>query len=205
MPQDRVDLEKRLRVARPSDVVKGALFNGVCAAIQSLALDDPAARQLLVRHRKAHWREFTDHPVADYLNLVIDAAEVLEPRFGGAVPALRAVGAAGGRAFLASLVGRLAVRAVANRDPIDVLSHAPAVYGASASYGKRWFTRINDRTGIFHCREDFLPPDYHVGLLPEGVQVNGHRVRIEANVFDLLGADYRVTWDGSPPERAQTT
>jgi uncharacterized protein (TIGR02265 family) len=199
MPQDRVDLEKRLRVIRPTDTVKGSLFNGICAALQSMAPEDPVARQLVARHRKTHWSELTDHPVADYLTLVIDAAEVLEPRFGGPVQALRAVGAVGGRAFLGSLIGRLAVRAVANQDPIDVLSHAPRLYGASASYGNRWFTRVSDRVGIFHCHRDFLPPDYHVGLVPEGAQVNGHRVQIEANVYDLLDADYRVTWDGRPP------
>ncbi len=198
MPQDRVDLEKRLRLAKPTDSVKGSLFNGICAALERTYPDDGQARELVRRLRKPFWMEFADHPVAGYLNLVIEAADLLEPRFGGPVSALRAIGAVGGQAFLGSLVGKLAVRTVAHKAPIDVLSYAPAVYGPSASYGKRWFTRVSEREGIFHCRGDFLPPDYHVGVVTEGVQINGHRVRVEAKVLDLLDADYRVTWDGRP-------
>ena len=199
MPQDRVDLEKRLAMAKATDVVKGSLFNGVCAALDKMAPDHPRTKELVAQNRKAFWEEFTDHPVSAYLQLVIDAAEVVEPRYGGAVPALRAIGAAGGRAFLSSVVGRLAVRMVGGKAPIDILSYAPAVYGPSASYGKRWFTRTSATVGTFHCRQEFLPPNYHVGLLPEGVQINGHRVTVEAQVLHLLDADYRVTWDGQPP------
>jgi uncharacterized protein (TIGR02265 family) len=202
MPQDRVDLEKRLQVAKATDVVKGSLFNGVCAELGRLAPDHPRVKEIRAQHQKAFWMEFTDHPVADYLKLVVDAAEAVEPRFGGATPALQAIGAAGGRAFLSSVVGRLAVRMVVNKAPIDILSYAPAVYGPSASYGKRWFTRVSDREGIFHCRQEFLPPAYHVGLLPEGVQTNGHKVTVEAKVLDLLDADYVVRWDGQPPVKA---
>ena len=203
MPQDRVDLEKRLRLIRPTDTVKGSLFNGICAALQSMAPEDPVARQLVARHRKAHWSELADHPVADYLTLVIDAAEVLEPRFGGPVQALRAVGAVGGRAFLGSLIGRLAVRAVANQDPMTSSATPPGSTGrrpATATAG----SPASATASASSTATATSSPDYHVGLVPEGAQVNGHRVQIEANVFDLLDADYRVTWDGRPPVTLRT-
>jgi uncharacterized protein (TIGR02265 family) len=200
MPQDRRDLERRLERARPSDCVKGSLFNGICAAVERTVPPGPAVADLCKRYRKPFWLELSDHSVASYLNLIFEAADMLEARSpGGPAAALRAVGAAGGRAFLDSLVGRLAVRAVAKKTPIEVLEYAPSVYGPSATYGKRWVTRVTDREGIFHCRGDFLPPAYHLGVLPEGVGVNGHAVRVEAKVIDLLDADYRVTWDGQPP------
>jgi uncharacterized protein (TIGR02265 family) len=201
MPQDRVDLEKRLQRAKPTDCVKGSLFNGICAAVERMVPESPRARELVLKNRKPFWMELSDHPVASYLTLIIEAADLLEPRIGGSAPTLRAIGRAGAQAFLGSLVGRLAVRTVSSRAPIEVLSYAPAVYGPSASYGKRWFTRVSDREGIFHCRGDFLFPEYHVGVVTEGVQVNGHRVRVEAKVLDLLDADYRVVWDGQPPQR----
>jgi uncharacterized protein (TIGR02265 family) len=204
MPQDRRDLENRLGRAKPTDCVKGSLFNGICAAMERKMPDSAEVSALVRKYRKPFWSELSDHPVSNYLNFVIDAAELLEPRLGGGpVPALRAIGAAGGQAFLNSLVGRLAVRTVSSKAPIEVLSYAPAVYAPSANYGKRWFTRVTEREGIFHCRGDFMPPDYHVGLLPEGVQVNGHRVRVEAKILDLLDADYRVVWDGQPPHKGK--
>jgi uncharacterized protein (TIGR02265 family) len=200
MPQDRRDLESRIRRTRPSDCVKGSLFNGICAAVERAVPAGPALTELLQKYRKPFWLEVSDHSVASYLNLIVDAADLLEPRLtGGPTAAIRAIGAAGGRAYLDSLVGRLAVRAVANKTPIEVLSYAPSVYGPSATYGKRWFTRVSEREGLFHCRGDFLPPGYHLGVLPEGVGVNGHRVQIEVKVLDLLDADYRILWDGQPP------
>jgi uncharacterized protein (TIGR02265 family) len=199
MPQDRRDLESRLRRARPTDCVKGSLFNGICAAIDKALPGNPGAAELAKKYRKPFYLELSDYPVAGYLNLVIDAAELLETRLGGPVLALRAVGAAGGRSFLDSLVGRLAVRTVARKTPIEVLSYAPSVYAPSANYGKRWFTRVSEREGIFHTRGDFLPPGYHEGVLPEGCGVNGHRVQVETKIIDLLDADYRVVWDGQPP------
>jgi uncharacterized protein (TIGR02265 family) len=200
MPQDRRDLENRIRRSKATDCVKGSLFNGICAAVERMLPNNPDAKELIKKYRKPFWMELSDQTVASYLNLVADTADLIELRLaGGPVAAIRAVGAMGGQAFLNSLVGRLALRTVASKAPIEVLSYAPAVYGPSANYGKRWFTRVSEREGIFHCRGDFMPPDYHVGLLPEGVQVNGHRVHVEAKVFDLLDADYRVVWDGQPP------
>lgn len=200
MPQDRRDLDNRIRRARPSDCVKGSLFNGICSAVERTVPGSPLVTELVRKYRKPFWQELSDHSVASYLHLIMDAADILETRAAGSPSAaLRAVGAAGGRAFLDSLVGRLAVRAIPNKTPIDILSYAPSVYAPSATYGKRWFTRVSEREGIFHCRGDFLPPGYHLGVLPEGCGLNGHRVQVDAKVLDLLDADYRVVWDGQPP------
>jgi uncharacterized protein (TIGR02265 family) len=199
MPQDRGDLEKRLAAATPKDVVKGSLINGVCATIERLAPDDPRQRELVKRYRKPLWMEFTDHPVAEFLNVASEAADLVEARYGTPAKSLQAIGAGAARAFLESVVGRLAVRMVSGKQPIDILSYGPAVYAPTTSYGKRWFTRVSDREGIFHARQEFMPPDYHLGVLPTGVQINHHAVKIEAKVLNLLDADYVVTWDGGLP------
>jgi uncharacterized protein (TIGR02265 family) len=183
-------------------VVKGSLINGICSTLERLAPNDPRQRELVQRYRKPVWMELTSHPVAEFLTLAFDAADLVEPRFGSPAKALQAIGAGAGRAFLDSVVGRMAVLIVAGKKPIDILAYAPAVYAPTTTYGKRWFSRVSETVGIFHMRQEFMPADYHLGVLPEGVQTNHHRVIIEAEVLDLLDADYRVTWDGAPPSRA---
>jgi uncharacterized protein (TIGR02265 family) len=199
MPQDRVDFENRIRVASPKDTVKGSFLNGICHTLEKLLPGDPRQKELVRRYRKPLWMEFTDHPVTEFLALTYDGAELVEGLFQSPALAMQSLGRGAGRGFLESVVGRIAVRLASGKDPVDILAYGPATYAPGATYGKRWFTRNGPTQGTFHMRNDFMPPDYHLGVLPEGVGINGHSTRIEARVLGLLDADYVVTWDGKPP------
>lgn len=204
MPVDRKDLQARLAVATEKDTVKGSLINGVCGGLERMLGAEPRAKALLARHRKPLWMEFTNHPVQEFLTLVHDAADLLEPLVGDPQRAITQVGSAAGQAFLDSVVGRVAVKLAAGKEPIDILAYGPATYAPSASYGERTFERISRTQGIFKMRREFMPPAYHLGVLPRGVQINHHRCTIEPRVLGLLDADYLVTWDGQPARPGAT-
>lgn len=194
MPINRTDLDARLRLAGAGHTVKGSLFRTVCLELQRL-LPASAGRDALVdEHLKAPWQEFSNYPVAEYLKLVYGSAELLEARAGSYDDALSLLGFRVGDAFLKSVVGRLAVMMASGKTPLDILSYAPAVYAPTANYGKRTFVRLGPDRAVFQVREDFLPPQYHLGAVRCGVGINGHAPNVELKPLGLMDCDVVVTW-----------
>lgn len=178
-----------MALATPQDTVKGALFRSIFGELERRIADHPKLPELKERFEKSAWREFSNFPVSEYLQLVYAGAELLESTVGGLDKALEVLGGAVCQNFLSSAVGKLAVTMGSGKDPIALLSYAPSVYAVSASYGKRTFVRRGANEGVLQIRRDFLPPPYHLGVIRAGVAINGHHSEVRAEPLSLLDVD----------------
>lgn len=192
MPHDASELQQRIDQSTPQDTVKGSLFRSVLAELERRVPGHPRLPELKGQFGKSAWSEFSNFPVAEYLRLVYQGAELLEPNAGGFSQGLTELGAIVATAFLHSAVGKLALTMGSGKDPIALLSFAPSVYAVSANYGKRTFVRRAPDEGALQLRRDFLPAEYHLGVVQAGVRVNGHEAHVEVQPISLLDCDVVV-------------
>jgi uncharacterized protein (TIGR02265 family) len=200
VPHDAKDLSQRIALSTPQDTVKGSIFRSVVVELERRLPDDPRIPELRSRYVKSAWRDFSNFPVAEYLTLVYQAAELLEPLTGGFEEALTALGHGVSLAFLDSAVGKLALTMTSGRDPLAMLSYAASVYAVSASYGRRTYLRRGPHEAVLQLRRDFMPPAYHRGAVRAGVSFHGHPADVEVESFSLLDMDVLVRY---PPAAAR--
>ena len=194
MPHDSTDLARRLGLAKATDTIKGTVFRAVLSEIERhVAADDPRLAELRKSFAKRAWQEFSSFPIAEYLKLVYAAADLIEPKAGSPRQAMNQLGYSVTNAFLTSPIGKVATSIASGKKAVDVLSYAPGVYGVSASYGQRTFVRLSDHQAMLKIRGDFMPPDYHLGVIRCGLETFGHKVQLEVKTFGLLDADYTMT------------
>lgn len=192
MPHDAQELAQRIEQSTPEDTVKGSLFRSLLMELDRRIPDHPGLPELKNRFAKSAWRDFSNFPVGEYLTLLFLGAELLEATVGGHQEALTELGFGVSSSFLSSAVGRLALTMGSGKDPIALLSFAPAAYSVTASYGTRTFVRRGPDEGVLQLRRDFVPPAYHLGVIRAGVQVNGHDARVEVEPISLLDCDVVV-------------
>lgn len=200
MPHDAQELAGRIALTTPHDTVKGSIFRSVVVELEKRLPDDPRIPELRARYVKSAWRDFSNFPVTEYLTLVYQAAELIEPIVGGFREALTALGHGVALAFLDSAVGKLALTMTSGRDPLAMLSYAASVYAVSASYGRRTYLRRGPHEAVLQLRRDFMPPDYHRGAVRAGVQYHGHQADVEVESLALLDMDVIVRY---PPAAAR--
>ena len=195
MPLDRNELRARIDMTRTSHMLRGSVFRALVNEVEKhLPLEDQRLMHIRKRYDKGALADLFNYPVSDWLEVLWDAADAVEPTYGNQVNALRAMGKAVADSFLSSVVGRLAQSIGANKKPMEMLFHAPAVYASGASYGKRTPIRLDERHGLLKIREDFAPADYHVGMLQQGLSINGHKIQCKAHVYGLCEYDIEVEW-----------
>jgi uncharacterized protein (TIGR02265 family) len=195
MPLDRGELRIRQSLSKPSDVLRGSVFRTLVEHTKHhLPEKSPGLQKVCAHYGRGPLSDLFNYPVHDWLALLWDVTDALEPKLGGINPSLESIGAAVVTSFLSSPVGKVAVTLGSNRTPIDMLFNVPGVYAAGASYGKRKPERLGPRVGRVEMRGDFAPPPYHVGLLRQGLAVYGHKVDVKAKVYGLVDYDMEVTW-----------
>lgn len=202
MPLDRVELAERIAQTRPSDLLRGSIFHAVINEVARRCPEHPDLHLLKARHGQRALRALHFYPAADWLDLLWDAGDMLEPLAGSTEGALDELGAAVCRHFLDSLVGKLALALGGRGSPIDRVLHAPATYSAGASYGHRTVERVSRDLAIVRIQGDIAPCAYHVGLIRAGVERAGHPVRVEGKATGLLSCD--VTVEALPYVRPRT-
>jgi len=195
MPADRKDLASRLAVATPHDTVRGVVFNAIFSVVKEHA-DEAAARKIDTVSGKGARTEFFTYPVADYLNLIFNAADLLENRLGGVDPVYYKVGARAAELIAASMLGKTLLALAAGGGTRQLMQHMPGGYRATVSYGERTVTWIGDRHARYVFTRDFLVPPFHAGVLGAAAIVGGGRnVKATGRQTGLLEAVYDVSWD----------
>ena len=195
MPLDRNELRARIDMTRSSDMLRGSVFRALVNEVERhLPQQDPRLEKLRKRYDRGALADLFNYPVSEWLEVLWDAADAVEPTFGTPEKALHAMGRSVADSFLSSVVGRLAQSIGANKKPMEMLFHAPAVYASGASYGKRTPVRLDDHHGLLKIREDFAPAAYHVGMLQQGLRINGHNIQCRARVYGLCEYDIEVEW-----------
>jgi uncharacterized protein (TIGR02265 family) len=189
---DAVSLAARIAASTHRDTVRGLIFNGAFEALRELA-GEPAARACDPAGTGRRWDYFS-YPVADYLRLAWAAAEVLEPRLGGAQAAFWELGARAGLHWLATPLGRT-VAAIAGPDPRRLLSQTGAAYRTVVSYGTRTVEWLGERHARLLFRRDFLLPAFHCGVITAALrEMAGVRARAEGRELEMLVSELDVAW-----------
>lgn len=202
MPLDRSELAERIAATRPTDLLRGSVFHAVINEVARRCPEHPDLPLLRAQHGQRALRPLHFYPAADWLDLLWDAADLLEPVLGSTLAALDEIGAAVCRHFLDSLVGKLALALGGRGSPVDRVMHAPATYSAGASYGQRTVERVSRDVAILRIDQDIAPCAYHVGLIRAGVERSGQPVRVTGRPLGLLHCE--ITVEALPNARPRT-
>jgi uncharacterized protein (TIGR02265 family) len=193
MPSDRSDLDQRLAAATAKDTVRGVAFDGLFGVVREHA--SASAAIAVDPLRKGRRTPFFSYPVADFLRIAWDAADVLETRGLAFAESLFQFGHAAAASVFASALGRT-LSAIADMDPARLLAHTSAGYKAVVSYGDRKVELISHGHARIAFRHDFLVPSYHCGVFVGAVEaVGGKDVKARGVQNGLLEATYEITWD----------
>jgi uncharacterized protein (TIGR02265 family) len=195
MPADRKDLEARLAAATSHDTVRGVVFNAIFSVVREDAGDE-AARKVDSVAGKGSRTEFFTYPVADFLNIIWNAADLLEAKLGSTDAVFHKIGMRAGELVAGSMLGKTLLALAAGGGTRQMLTHMPGGYRATVSYGERTVTWISEKHARYVFTHDFLVPAFHAGVLTVGALVSGGKnVRAVGRQTGLLEAVYDVTWE----------
>ncbi len=194
MPADRSNLAARVAAATAQDTVRGLIFNAIFGVLREGAGEGAAAACDPVR--KGTRTDFFTYPVTDFLRIIWDAVDLLEPKLGGADAAFFAIGHRACENVMESMVGRTLLAIGGNGGPRELLTHVPAGYKATVSYGVRTVEWPSERHARIRFAQDFLVPPFHCGVLAAVAErVGGRNVRATGRSVALLEAQYEVEWE----------
>jgi uncharacterized protein (TIGR02265 family) len=193
MPVDRNDLAQRIAAATPSDTSRGLNFNTVFGLVSELKGE--AAAKKLDRHGKGSRVDFFSYPIAEYLAITWDAADLLEGQLGSIDGVFHELGRRTITGFLASLLGKT-VFAMSGRDPRRVIASGPAGYRSAVSYGERKVEFLGERSARMVFQRDFMPAAFHSIVIQTALQATDARnIRVTARDTGFLGSEYQIAWD----------
>lgn len=183
-----LDLAAHLALAPGSGRVKGMFFRRVVEQVKKLSGTQIRARTYF---------PFSDQPLAEWLTLLHDAAEVAyprEPRREG----LRRLGRSMYGTFVESTVGKVLV-SVAGRDVMAALPLYPRIWSIISNHGTAEVAELAPGRVVIRLRNvwDFVDA-FQVGSLEGGMGFFGIDVRVRVHVVSPCDADYELTW---MPER----
>ncbi|MFL5358471.1 DUF2378 family protein [Archangium sp.] len=186
-------LEQLLSFTTPMDTCRGMFFNGLLEAVRTLGGDEARAKCFTAAGEK-RFVDFFSYPVADFLQGVFTAAELLGPEHGGRDAVLRQLGRRATEDFLHSTVGKTML-ALAGPEPFRLLSSFPSAYRASLSYGERSVARVGEQRARLMVRRDFLPVAYNEGVLIAAMeQSTARELHVEGHRLAPLDVDYELRW-----------
>lgn len=153
-----LDLEQRLATVPENSFVRGWVLQSIV---------DGAKREGVTLEGRSHYGRFRDYPLSEHLELLAAAAEQVHP---GEPPRKTLVELGRGvfPAFLATLTGRLALRALGGKEQpiragLDLMSRLYSVTSKGRSHAE--LLEIGDAFAVIRLRQVWTFPDsYHVGV-----------------------------------------
>ena len=190
----REDLEQRVALATPSDMVRGVYFLGTLDAVRGL-VGEAGVRQCLEVGGEARFVEFFNYPVANYLRMNEVAARVMGPECGGWAEAQRRLGRRATVDMMRSAAGR-ALQLVSRGETRQVVSTLPSAYRAAVNYGERTVAWEGPNRSRVIMRRDFMPCAYHEGVLRAALEgMKARQVEVRGLRMGVLDAEYLITWE----------
>jgi uncharacterized protein (TIGR02265 family) len=200
MPQDHAELAARLAWCKPEHTLFGSSFIGVALEVERMAAGHPRLPEYLARANPAGRENLFRYPLSEFLTLLHDGADLVATQTGlDPALAMSDLGLAIATRFTNSPEGAVARKLVAGKNPMDLMTAAPAVFGSRCSWGKRTFERLSATHCALHVKECPLPVGYYVGTLRNAAAQNGHRIEVDGQSLGVLECRTTVTWDGQPP------
>ena len=200
MPSDKNDLAQRVALCQPGDTVRGFIFKAVYGRVElrvgSAGLDRMLGR---LRLHKRPMDSFS-YPLVDFLRLLYEGADLLEPHEGSVEAAWRSCGVAAVTGFLKSYVGHSLMRFISGGDdPRRALSTVQSVYSTVVSFGARDYQDLGQQRALITFRQDVQPVAFHEGAMDEVLRVLAGRGHAKGKVLSLAHAEYVLDWSGAPP------
>jgi len=193
-PEWQVELEQRLTLATPNDVVRGLFFNSMLELVRRLG-DEATMERCLEASGRQRFLDFFNYPVSSLLRLTYTAGHELGPRYGGFDGALRQLGQQAMRDFLGSLMGRT-LRHLAGQDTRTLMSNIQNIYRMTLSYGTRQLVWDGPRRGRLILQRNFIPFPYHEGGLRTTLdQMKAQNVKVVGQQTGPLDSEYAFSWE----------
>jgi uncharacterized protein (TIGR02265 family) len=190
----REELERRLSLATPKDMVRGLAFHTVEEALRA-DLGEEAVRHCLRDCTEKHFRSFFLYPVADYLPLLYEAAWMLSERHGGFEPAVRRIAMGIAPGFISSMVGK-AFMMMTREGPRRLIDYIPTAFRSTATFGDPEVHWVGPTHGVLTTRRDFLLYLNHEGGLMSLFQMLKLRgVRVQGRQTGPLENEVEFSWE----------
>ena len=184
-----LELRKRLDGAPSDGLVKGWLFQSVVKTANAHGVDVAGVRR---------WHGIKDYPVADYLELLAEAAVRVYPE-RPARETLRMLGRGVYASFADAVLGKVVLATLgdghhAARAGLKWVTH---VYKLTSNHAVAKFTEISDRAAVIHLSNVWSFPDaYHVGIFEGAAHAFGGDVGASVESISLSEAKLTFTWRG---------
>jgi uncharacterized protein (TIGR02265 family) len=200
MPTDRKALEARLAAVGPTDTARGLVFNALFDTLEEHL--GPAAAKACDPSGKGHRAEFISYPVRDALQIAFRGADQLERVVGSVEHAFRAFGYRTTTNLFASRLGATLLAMVARGGLREILGQTATAYRSVVSYGERELEWLGARHLRMRCRHDYLPPEFHLGVLEAAADSKGVQIVVlQGKATGLLDAVFELAWE-EPQVRA---
>lgn len=190
-----VELENRLSLASPQDMVRGMFFRSVREAVLALAGPEAVEDCLADCASGSGFVDFFSYPTQDFLRVLRRAARRMSGAAGGFEGAMRVLGHLGTASFLESPAGN-AAHVVLAGSPRQVLENLPLAYKLMMPAGG---TMTVARDGYTRSRvlltRDFLPCSYMEGSLEAQLKKAGASgLRLSGRRTGPLSSEYELSW-----------
>jgi uncharacterized protein (TIGR02265 family) len=190
------EMEARLALATPRDMVRGLFVRSMLEVVGSLA-EGAAVERCREATGEREFLEFFSYPVSMLIRLAFTAGHELSARYGGFDEALREMGRKAMVDFFASTMGR-ALTHQAGQDIRHLLSSIQTMYQMTTSYGQREVLWEGPTRGRLLLTRNFIPAPYHEGGLRTTLDVMGARqVKVVGTQKGVLDSEYEFSW-GKP-------
>ncbi|XXF75936.1 TIGR02265 family protein [Myxococcaceae bacterium GXIMD 01537] len=187
------ELGQRLAFATREDTVRGIFFCGVLDVANRMGEPGTSAR-LRAEVGELSFSGYFTYPIADFLPLAFNVAQMLAARCGGFSHALRLIGRQSTQDFLSSLAGRTLL-ALTMSNPRRLVTSIPGAYRATVSYGERKVEWTGERSARITMLRDFMPSTYHEGTLQAALEAIGcKQARVRGRQLSILDSSYELSW-----------
>ena len=199
MAANRTELASRIAAAQAGDSVRGLFFNVLLQVAEERG-GAAARNRIRSPERLGGYSDLRTYPVAEFLNLLFDVADIPRrpsgaagPQEGGAEQVFHACGVACVRRF-AKGPGQIVFGILGKADPHRLFAQVGMAFSTVVSYGQRSYARETERSGIISFARDMQPPAYHQGIFEEALHSMGFEGKVEPRVLGIDRVDYFVSW-----------
>ncbi len=193
MPSNKTELAARIAVTRPTDSVRGLFFRVVFDFIERKGGAE-ALRRVRTGALAKDIADLRTYPASDYLTMLYNAADVLEPQLGSEDAVFNACGRTCVQSFSKG-PGQVVFGILGKGDPQRLFAQTRVAFSTVVTYGKREHRPAGPNACILSYRGDMQPPAYHVGIFEGALEALGFKGTVTARPLNLESVDYEITWE----------
>lgn len=191
------DLNARLALIPPDDVVRGYFFNCILERIQRRG-DTALLRRCLDTTGHDKFIAYFNYPMSAMLRLLYIAAEALKEEAGSFEKALEELGRGAAQDFMRHSVGKT-LMLMAGRSPKRLADTMSAAYGTGWQHGRGTVSWPGPSQCTAYIHGNVVPAPYFEGIFREifgATEAMG--LKVEGRQVGLSETEYDISWDPLP-------